>query len=220
MDIKGAIKVRHSVRQYQDKAIPAEIIAELQGEIDQCNQESGLHIQMVTGEKEAFGGMMARYGSFRGVANYIALIGIKSNRLAETAGYYGERIALKAQQLGLNTCWVALTFSKKKCKASIGDGEKMVCVLSLGYGVNQGKPHKSKAMMQLCDVSGEMPDWFREGMEAALLAPTAVNQQKFMVSMEGETIKVKATGGVHSDIDLGIVKYHLEIGSEKEVVTE
>ncbi len=220
MDIKEAIKVRHSVRQYQEKAIPADIVTELQREIDKCNQESGLHIQMVTDEKEAFSGMMARYGRFSGVSNYIALIGKKGEKLAETAGYYGEHIALKAQQLGLNTCWVAGTFSKKKCKVSIESGEKLVCVMALGYGVNQGTSHKSKDMMQLCNVSGEMPEWFREGMEAAMLAPTAINQQKFVVSMTGETIRVKAAGGFYSDIDLGIVKYHLEIGSGKEVITE
>ena len=31
-----------------------------------------------------------------------------------------------------------------------------------------------------------MPDWFREGVVAALLAPTAVNQQKFFISRDGD----------------------------------
>ena len=43
------------------------------------------------------------YTSFSGVKNYIALIGKKSPNLEEACGYYGEKIVLRAQQLGLNT---------------------------------------------------------------------------------------------------------------------
>jgi hypothetical protein len=53
---------------------------------------------------------------FTGVQNYIALIGKKSSSLEEQAGYYGEQLVLTAQQLGLNTCWVAMTVSKGTVK--------------------------------------------------------------------------------------------------------
>lgn len=80
----------------------------------QCNRESGLHIQLVLDEPRGFGGLPAHYGKFSGVKNYIALIGKKSPNLEEACGYYGEKIVLRAQQLGLNTCWVAMTYSKVK----------------------------------------------------------------------------------------------------------
>ena len=180
MEILEAMKARHSVRSYMDQPIPDEVVSHLQAEIDACNKESGLHIQLVTNEPKAFDGMMAHYGKFSGVQNYIALIGKKSSGLDEKIGYYGERIALKAQMLGLNTCWVAMTFSKgiTKKNCSINPGEKLVCVLSLGYGTTQGIPHTSKPMESLCSVNGnKMPAWFKNGMESALLAPTAMNQQ-------------------------------------------
>lgn len=109
----------------------------------------------------------------------------KDAALDEKIGYYGEKIALRAQQLGLNTCWVALTFSKGKSKNNcvIGSDETLVCVLAVGYGVTQGTPHKNKPLEKLCAVNGPMPDWFRKGMEAAQLAPTAVNQQKFLFTL-------------------------------------
>ncbi len=217
MEIYEAIKNRHSVRSYLDKSIPDDIISQISDEITECNRESGLHIQLVTDEPEAFGGFMAHYGKFSGVRNYIALIGRKTADLDEKIGYYGERIAVKAQQLGLNTCWVAMAFSRKKSRCIVDKGEKLVCVLSLGYGETQGIDHKSKPMEQLCAVSEKMPDWFRKGMESAMLAPTAMNQQKFLFSLDGEKVTVKSTGGFYSKVDLGIVQYHFEVGSGRKI---
>ena len=114
MELMEAVKTRHSVRAYTDRPIEADKTAALNREIDACNRESGLHIQLVTEEPEAFRGFMAHYGSFRNVRSYIALIGKKAPQLDEKIGYYGERIVLAAQQLGLNTCWVALTYRRKK----------------------------------------------------------------------------------------------------------
>lgn len=216
MDIMQAIAERHSVRNYLEKAIEKETLKKLEAEIKACNQESGLHIQMITEEPNAFDSFMAHYGKFSNVRNYIALIGKKSPELDEAVGYYGERIALMAQQLGLNTCWVAMTFSKRKSKCIVNKGEKLVCVLALGYGQNPGVPHKSKDVDSLCKYEGTMPEWFKNGMKAALLAPTATNQQKFLLTLNGNRAKAEATGGFYSKVDLGIVKYHFEIGAGKE----
>ncbi|MGC4017816.1 MAG: nitroreductase family protein [Muricomes sp.] len=215
MTILEAIKERHSVRDYTDKKIPTDIVTQLQSEISDCNKESGLNIQIVTEEPKAFDSFMAHYGKFSGVKNYIALIGKKSSDLDEKLGYYGERVALFAQSLGLHTCWVAMTFSKgvTKSRCEIKNDEKLVCVLALGYGKTQGVGHKSKSMSDVCTVNSEMPKWFEDGMEAALLAPTAMNQQKFLFSLDGNCVSAKATGGFYSKIDLGIVKYHFEIGA-------
>ena len=219
MTIQEAILARHAVRSYTDQKIPEDVVSRLKAEIDTCNEQSGLHIQLVTDEPHAFDGMMAHYGKFSGVQNYVALIGPKSSRLEEQAGYYGERAALLAQTLGLNTCWVAMSFSKgaAKKRCTIAAGEKLVCVLALGYGATQGVPHRSKPMEALCRVDGAMPDWFRAGMEAAMLAPTAVNQQKFLITLSGDRAEAKSLGGFYSMVDLGIVRYHFEIGSGRPV---
>ena len=219
MNLLEAMAARHSVRSYTDKSIEGETLAALEHEIEECNKESGLRIQLITNEAQAFSGMMAHYGKFRNVKNYIALVGQKSPTLDETIGYYGERIVLKAQSLGLNTCWVALTYRKKKARCIVHKGEKLLCVLALGYGATQGTSHKNKPLETLCDVETAMPSWFRKGMEAALLAPTASNQQKFYVSRRNSRVTIKATGGFYSKVDLGIVKYHFESGAGKENFT-
>lgn len=216
MDLLEAIQVRHSVRQYKNKPLEAEVVSALQKEVEICNKESGLHIQLVTNEPKAFDSFMAHYGKFSGVTNYFALIGQKSAALEEKCGYYGERLVLKAQQMGLNTCWVALTYSKIKSAFVIDKGEKLCIVIALGYGENQGVPHKSKSADMVTKTDGVVPDWFQKGTEAALLAPTAINQQKFLFILKGNQVTAKAGIGVHANLDLGIVKYHFEIGAGKD----
>ena len=213
MNVMEAMTARHSVRQYEDKAIEPEKLAALEQEITACNQEGGLHIQLVKDEPKAFDGFMAHYGKFSGVRNYIALIGPKGADLDEKCGYYGERLVLLAQMLGLNTCWVAMTYSKIRTAFTVNAGEKLCVVIALGYGKTQGVAHKSKTFEEVAQVSGEVPAWFRSGVEAALLAPTAMNQQKFQLTLNGDQLTAKAGTAFYSKVDLGIVKYHFELGA-------
>lgn len=213
MNLTEAMNERHSVRQYTDQPLDEAVISALRQEIDDCNKESGLHIQLVTNEPKAFDGFMAHYGKFSGVTDYIAMIGKKGPALDEKCGYYGERLVLLAQQLGLNTCWVALTYSKIKTAFEVRSGEKLCIVIAIGYGLNQGVPHKSKAFGDV--AQGDAPDWFKKGVEAALLAPTAMNQQKFLFTLKDNRVSVKAGMGFYTKIDLGIVKYHFEAGAGK-----
>lgn len=218
MELMEAMRRRHSVRQYTDRPLPPEVLADLEGEMAACNAEGGLHIQLAVGEPEAFEGVLAHYGKFRGVQNYLTLIGPRGSD--GKLGYYGERLALRATQLGLDSCWVALTFRKGRCRCVTAPGEKLVCVIALGYGETHGIPHRSKALEQVVRVNGGMPAWFRAGAEAALLAPTATNQQKFRLTLEpGNRVRAEATGGFYSQVDLGIVKYHFEAGAGRENFT-
>lgn len=209
MEMMELMKQRHSVRQYTDRVIEAEKRSALDELTAALNRKFGVHMQIIYDEPQCFDSMMAHYEKFTGVKNYIALVGVKSPALDETLGYAGEQLVLKAQELGLNTCWVAMTHGKSK--AVIGKGEKQVCLIALGYGCTNGIAHRSKALSEVCRVQGEMPEWFLTGMEAALLAPTATNQQKFFFELLPDG-KVKATArpGFYTKLDLGIVKYHFE----------
>lgn len=215
MTVNEAISLRHSVRAYYDKAIDAKAVETLNECIEQCNKDGGLNIQLVLNEHEAFDGFMAHYGKFSGVSNYIALIGKKTKDLDEKLGYYGEKIVLLAQTLGLNTCWVAMTYKKIKTAFKINKGEKLRLVIALGYGKSQGVAHKPKPIEKVCSINGDTPSWFVSGVRAALLAPTAMNQQKFFFSLKNGVVSVKAGKGFYTKVDLGIVKYHFELGSKE-----
>ncbi len=217
MEALELMKQRHSVRQYKPRAIEPEKRAALNDLCSELNQKAELSIQIVYDEPNCFDSFMAHYGKFSGVHNYIALIGKKSPNLEETLGRCGEQLVLKAQELGLNTCWVAMTHGKSR--AVVGPGEKQVCLISLGYGETQGVAHKSKPMQALCRCAEPIPEWFEKGMTAAMLAPTAMNQQKFRFELRADgTVKAACGSGFYTKLDLGIVKYHFEAASGKKAV--
>lgn len=216
MEVLELMKQRHSVRQYKNTAINAKLQTTLNELITKINQETGLHIQIFYNEPKCFNSIMAHYGKFSGVENYVALVGKKSPDLEESLGYYGEKIVLKMQELGLNSCFVAMTHGKSK--ADICKGEKQVCLISFGYGQTQGIAHKSKALQEVCNYRPDMPAWFLNGMEAALLAPTAMNQQKFFFELSSDgQVSAVCGKGFYAKMDLGIVKYHFEAASGRKI---
>lgn len=216
MDVIDAIKNRHSVRQFDERPLDDSTINELNEEIERCNDESGLHIQLVTNEPKAFSSLRAHYGKFSGVTDYIVLVGKKNKNLDELCGYYGERLVIKAQQLGLNSCWVAMTYKKIPSAFNVDKGEKLTVVIALGYGKTQGVPHKTKTPQQTSNADERTPEWFNNGVELALLAPTAMNQQKFTFTYNDGTVTTTHGIGFYTKLDLGIAKYHFEIGSGKK----
>jgi hypothetical protein len=215
MEIVQAIESRHSVRQYIDRNLEENVIKALESEIVKCNKESGLNIQLVTDNAEAFDCFFGHYGKFENVKNFIALVGKKSKDLDEKLGYYGERLAILAQILGLNTCFVGLSYSKKKSNVKLEKGEKLRLVIALGYGQSSGVKHKSKAKERLVKIKKgvAVPEWFERGIELAMLAPTALNQQKFVITFDGKKADIHAKKGFYSKVDLGIVKYNFEVGA-------
>ena len=212
MTLQEAIYVRHSVREYTSDTITYEQGIALDTEIDRCNEEGNLHFQLVLDEEHCFQAEKTHYGKFRNVRNYITLIGPRGMNLDERLGYYGERLVLLAQTLGLNTCWVGLTYKKTPDAWEIRKGETLRGVIALGKGVTQGVQHKSKTFEAVTEGK-DFPDWFVRGVEAALLAPTAINQQKFRFSYRNGEVSVKAGLGFFAHMDLGIVAYHFELAS-------
>ena len=220
MTIQEAIEARHSVRAYKDLPLSEEIVKLLEDELVKLNNEGQLHIQLICNEPKAFQGTMAKYGKFRNANNYIVMAGKKADDLDERIGYYGEHLVLLAQTLGLNTCWVGLSYSKVPGTYVLDEGEKIACYIAIGYGETQGVGHKIKTVEQVSNASDITPSWFRKGVEAALLAPTAVNQQKFSfeyVGMNNNRHQVRAKKGFsmigYTKMDLGIAKYHFEVGA-------
>ena len=217
-----AIRQRHSVRRYTDQSIEPEKVAVLREAIGKYNSESGLNIQLVLEEPKAFASKLVTYGKFSGVKNYLVMAAPKGKEWEEKVGYYGEKLVLLAQTLGLNTCWVGLTYKKIPGAFQLKDGDIVHCEISLGYGADQGVQHPLKPLEKFYEADGEVPDWFKSGLEAALLAPTAVNQQKFKFFLH-DVDKVEARPLFsmigYTLIDLGIVKCHFEIGAGKENFT-
>ncbi len=211
-----AIAARHSVRAYQSRKIEAEKVQQLKQLIEEVNAEGNLHLQFLEEAGNTFRRILSKVMGLGSAPSVIACIGPDDDTLEERIGFWGEKVVLAAQCLGLNTCWAG-TFQKSGVPAEVGEGERLVIVIAVGYGENPGKQRKSKTAEQVSTAAGERPDWFDCGVEMALRAPTAINQQSFEIRLNGDgSVDFTDKGGPFSKVDLGIVRYHFTVGAESK----
>ncbi|MCR4793274.1 MAG: nitroreductase [Lachnospiraceae bacterium] len=212
-----AILARHSVRNYLPDRIEDEKVNLLKRKIDELNLSGNLHLQFIEDAGSTYNRLLNRAMGLGSAPSVIACVGADSDDLDQRVGYYGEKLVLYAQKLGLNTCWAG-TFNRRNIGAEIADGERLVISIAIGYGKEQGTPHKSKTAEQVTEASDDAPEWFKKGVEMALLAPTAVNQQKFLIKYgSDETVEFVDKAMMLGQVDLGIVKCHFEIGSGRDM---
>ena len=213
-----AIILRHSVRNYKPERIDEEKASLIRQKIDELNADGNLHMQFIEDSGKTYNKLLNRKMGLDSAPSVIACVGREDIKdLDEKVGYYGEKLVLFAQTLGLNTCWAGI-FSRKKIPLEVDSGEKIVISIAIGYGENQGQNHKSKPVDQISQAIGERPEWFEKGVERALLAPTAMNQQSFVIKLcEDGSVEFTDNGGFFSKVDLGIVKCHFEIGSGRKI---
>lgn len=213
MTLQEAMKERHMVRKYKDKEISPDILEKLNTNIQQNNEKYGLAMELRVNDTSAFNAVIKLILA-KGVKNFLVLSGIDAPDLDEKLGYCGADFMLHAQMLGLNTWWVGGTFNRGKLNADAG-GNKVIGVIAFGYGESQGKQHKSKTYDDVAVYEGKTPIWFFDGVEAALLAPTALNKQVFSITGKDGKVKISCNNGIFTGADLGLVKYHFELGAGK-----
>lgn len=216
MTLEEAMRTRHTVRRYTDRKLPGDVLEQLRERVRENNETHGLAMSLVTENTEAFGPAL-RLLLAKGVRNYLVLAGRDKPGLDEKIGYCGTDIMLFAQTLGLNSWWVGGTYSRKGVRRNAApEAEKLLGLIALGYGASQGVPHKSKGAEEIAAYEGEAPEWFTRGAEALLLAPTALNKQAFTLRGEGRKVSLTCENGIFSGVDLGIGKYHFELGAGKQ----
>ena len=220
MDITlDVVAARRSVRRYEPRPIEADKIARLRELTAGANAAAGLALQLVTDEPDAFGrSFLARYGHFKNVRNYIAVVAPDSDEGGIAAGRHGEKIVLEAKAMGLDNCWVGLTFKRGKVPVDIVPGMKLHAVIALGYGAETPRAHKSKKPADVSEGYGRGNVAFDRGVDCALLAPTALNRQnfRFVLGSDG-TVTATAKRRAYAALDLGIAVFHFELASGLKV---
>lgn len=215
MDFKAAMQKRHTVRKYLEKEIEAEKVSKICNRIEALNEKYNLSMKFITNDKNGIsaGWKLIAKNAF----NYVILAGNDDDKTKVNLGYCSADIMLFAQTLGLNSWWIGGMYSKKVKK--FVDGKNIVGIVVIGYGAKQGSPHKSKSANAVSTYEGQAPDWFIEGVEAALLAPTAINRQGFTISGMDNEVSITYISAPFDKEDLGIVKYHFELGAGQDNFT-
>ncbi len=217
MTLKEAMSARHTVRKYKEEPLAANTVHQMQDRIQSLNRKYELNIQLVTENTEGLSPLWGRLMA-KGVRNYLILAGPDTAQVDEKLGYASADLMLYAQTLGLNSWWIGGMYSHKGAKknSTAGEQAKIIGIVALGYGAEQGTAHKSKSAQEVASYDGDAPDWFQAGVQAALLAPTAMNRQGFKIQGTGDQVRMTYADGSFSGADLGICKYHFELGAGAE----
>ncbi|MEW6399345.1 MAG: nitroreductase family protein [Bacillota bacterium] len=197
---------------------------------------------------EVLRGLVGSYGQVKGAPAYVALVGdMRSPYVQERVGYTGQALVLEATSLGLGTCWVGGFFRPEVARRllGVGAGEQVMAVIPFGRpghrtweeslmtGFARSHHRKPLAQLMVQDHPGSglpeearWPGWVLAALEAARLAPSAVNRQPWRFSVEvasppdqaGCTITVSVAGGrdpggISRRLDCGIAMLHIEVAA-------
>ena len=225
--LKEAIKIRKSRRVFQSLPLRKHDSDELSRWIGRFNNESQLKMTLVEIDENLFSGFLAKRGVFKGILNYIAIVGdADAPDLEAKAGYYGELMVLEAARLGLSTCWLGSSYKKQRVHETLalGENERLVCIIAVGYGTekrtvsealfSKAVKFRSKKLEDMLKFEGACPPWVLDGMSLVMLAPSSSNSQPVVFTYGGGKVTASAEKGkVFKNIDLGIALVHFEIGA-------
>ncbi len=235
-----AINIRTAVRAYDPDPIDDDTARQLDMTIDAVNTLADLRIQLVRDQPAVFA-QANESGHLTHAANYLAVVGpTNDDEAKERAGFYAERVVLAATLRGLGTCWVKGSWdcdeAARHCR--IKSGEELYLGIVIGYPQNH-QTRMSTSYDELVDIQrthrdsksyeqftahmddadrNAAPQWFKNGVEAAMKAPSAMNRQPIVFSYNADDDTATASIDPHIDSscstnDLGIAKLHFQIGA-------
>jgi len=229
-----AIPRRRARRRYDGAPLEPGVIAQIQEVCREFRPFPQVRAELVTkSPEEALRGVVGSYGKVKGAPALVAFVGdLNDPNVNEKVGYVGEGIILEATALGLDTCWVGGTmfFRRGVVESIVGaaENERVLAVTPVGYAVKGftleeramtgfGLAHRRKPLSEL--VTGlkeqDWPSWVKAALEAARLAPSAVNRQPWRFHVEPQSITVAVDSphlsfGISKRLDCGIAMLHIE----------
>ena len=145
MNYKKLIEERKSTRDYKKTTVPKEII----DEILQFSEETdklipGIETELLALDKSKVYEQLKDTAGYQGIMleapHYLIMLSEVRGYYIENAGYLGEKISLKALDLGTNTCWITFPESEKvKKRLFLNTDMEIVAIMALGYDANKSR---------------------------------------------------------------------------------
>jgi hypothetical protein len=227
-----AVSVRRSRRVYDGRRLPDDDAEALAGACETFRPYPDARIVFL---REApgtiFTGVVGSYGKVRGAPSAFVFVADAASETGEEhCGYTGEGVVLEATARGLQTCWIGGSFSRSVARSLVDlrEGEEVRAVSPVGYAVSTppagerllfgaGREKHRKPLEEIAPGYQSWPDWAKAGVDAAQLAPSAVNRQPWRFRLEDGSVVVSASArslpGVSVRLDCGIAMLHFELGA-------
>lgn len=227
----AAIPERRSRRRFDGRSLTPEQVAALTQACREFRPWPAARVELINeAPTDVMTGLIGGYGRFPGAAAYLAFIGGSDAAVTSAQiGYTGEAMVLEATALGVGSCWVGGLFRRSAVAArlALGGDERLAAVAPLGHALTDPtaldllirgavQPQRRKPLTAI--YSGElMTTWLLPALEAARLAPSAVNRQPWLFRLAGQSVTCEVQGGVpqFAHLDCGIAMLHFELGARQ-----
>ena len=234
MTITNQIKQRRSVRTYTKELLSEEYAGLLENYIQNLQAPLGVQARVILHrtKESSVQQKLGTYGYIGGASAYLMLIYEEGPLVEEGAAYLFEQVILYCTELGLGTCWLGGSFSRKDFKGlvTLKPNERLRIVSPVGYASNEkrwlesligaDKNHRSRKSFGTYFFQNDFSTSLSEAaagdyalpLEMVRIAPSANNSQPWRILMEENHFHFyyqSAIGGF-SAIDLGIALCHFE----------
>jgi len=229
----AALRERRSRREYDGRPVSEADLSALEATAAAFRpHEDARAVVIREAPASLFFGIVGAYGRVSGAPSALAFVAADGEAHYH-CGYTGEGVVLEAAARGLDTCWVGGAFSRP-CVAGLVDlapGDSVLAVSPVGHALERipgreklvfgaGKPKHRRALEEIAPGRQAWPAWARAGVEAARIAPSAMNRQPWRFAFEDGAVRVWAAGTPASKImlrlDCGIAMLHFELAARAE----
>ncbi|MEG2290941.1 MAG: nitroreductase family protein [Clostridium sp.] len=235
--IHEVIKLRHSVRSYENKSLSTEVLKQVEEYISNIENPFDIKIRIRLIESDSANKelKLGTYGVIKGANYYLVAACAKENYNFEALGYVFEKVVLYCTSLGLGTVWLGGTFNKGNFASAmeIKENEVLPIVSPLGYeggrksllatmfGSNTNK-RKSYGEIFFNDdfhtkLNKESSGEYYEVLEMLRLAPSAMNKQPWKVLKQNNEFHFYMDGKLEMNrIDMGIALCHFHLTAKEQ----
>nr|AGF93072.1 nitroreductase [uncultured organism] len=234
---------RKSAENHSAKRPTEKILENVEQEIsskDKFPNDPKIDLKLVKGEEmESFiSGLIGNYGKIE-APHYIIGFSKDNPRNLENLGYTLENIVLEITRRELATCWMGSRFDKEELKKDFGTQADLNPTTLIAFGEpEEGEKalreetedigRKDMSEIILGDVEEVPEDWL-EIIDAARVAPSAINSQPWRFEVEDDSIHLfiesgegiinklgKSWGNLEemNRIDVGISLRHVKVAAE------
>ncbi|BCN29101.1 nitroreductase family protein [Anaeromicropila herbilytica] len=230
--IQEIIKMRYSVRSYNNKGLTPDARQKILSYIEEINQSEGIFggrirvklIQRDDGDKEI---KLGTYGVIKGAKDYLGVACQSTDNNLVDLGFLFEKLVLYCTSIALGTVWMGGTFSKGNFAKAMNLEENEILPIISPVGIEGNNKSILAKMLsknslkrrEYTDIffnknfntplTYKEADEYQDALEMVRLAPSAMNKQPWRVVKEDKNIHFYSAGKAEmSHVDIGIALCH------------
>lgn len=235
MNYKKLISSRKSVREFKNKDIEQKYFNEIERYINNSKKllpQISVEIKIFNNEDgyEKLNKIAGYNGYMIEAPNYVIILSDVKKGYIENSGYIGERLMLKARDLGIDSCWITFKDSNSiKNKLDILSDKEVTAIIALGYEDNKNIKNKSVSDRLSVEEIVYMNEWGKnisitdleergllDAFNYARMSPSNLNRQPWRFIIDGGNIilavkKDEFTSDYELSIDTGIVMLYFSL---------